>query len=105
MFLQEFFGTFIFVFAILCITSIEGLNKFQIALGIGLALTISILICLGLNKDSKAHLNPAVSTAMFFKGNDFNNITQFFIFIGLQFIAGILAIYSFKFLKSDKFKV
>lgn len=105
MFLQEFFGTFVFIFAILCITSIEGLNKFQVALGIGLALTASILISLGLSKNSKAHLNPAVSTAMFFKGNDFNNITQFFIFIGIQFIAGVLALYSFKFFKTDKFKV
>jgi glycerol uptake facilitator-like aquaporin len=104
MFLQEFFGTFIFVFAILCITSIEGLNKFQIALGIGIALTISILICLGLNKDSKAHLNPAVSTAMFIKGDDFN-IKQFLIFIGLQIIAAVLAFYSFKFFQTDKFKV
>lgn len=100
MFLQEFFGTFVFVFAILCITSIEGLNKFQVALSIGLALSASILICIGLSNDSKAHLNPAVSTAMLFKGNNFNNITQFLTFIGAQFIAGILAFYSFKLLKN-----
>jgi glycerol uptake facilitator-like aquaporin len=94
MYSVEFFGTFIFVLTILCITSIEDLNKFQVAFAIGLSLTISILLTSGLNKNAKAHLNPAVSTAFTIKGD--LNIQSFFILILLQFSAALLAIGVFK---------
>jgi glycerol uptake facilitator-like aquaporin len=94
MYSGEFFGTFIFVLSILCITSIEELNKFQVAFAIGLSLSISILLTSGLNKNAKAHLNPAVSTAFILKGD--LNMQSFFIFILLQFLATLLAFGVFK---------
>ena len=99
MYSSEFVGTFIFVFSILCITSIDGLNNMQIAISVGLALTIAILATLGLNKESKAHLNPAVSVAFFSKGDiNFGALTTLIV---MQVIAAFVAISLFKFIKAN----
>ena len=94
MYPAEFVGTFVFILLILCITSIEDLNKFQIAFAIGLSLTISILLTNGLNENAKAHLNPAVTTAFIINGT--LHIQNFFILILLQFSAALLAVGVFK---------
>ena len=99
MYSSEFIGTFIFVFSILCITSIEGLNYMQTAISVGLALVISILATLGLNKESKAHLNPAVSAAFYAKGE--MNFGTLITLIVMQIIAGLLALGLFKFIKAN----
>ena len=92
---NEFVGTFIFIFAILCITSIEGLPIFQVALAIGLALTVSIMIAVGLNKDANAHFNPLVSLVMPIQSKKFG-VTNAVIFIILQIVAAFLALGVFK---------
>jgi len=96
---SEFIGTFIFVFSILCITSIDGLNYMQTAISVGLALVISILATLGLNKESKAHLNPAVSAAFYAKGD--MNFGTLISLVVIQIIAGLLALVLFKFIKDN----
>ena len=99
MYSAEFFATFMFVLSILCITSIEGLNKFQIAIAIGLSLSVAILLSIGLNKNAKSHLNPAVTTAFAIKGE--LHIKSFFILILLQFLAALLAFAVFTLFRSE----
>ncbi len=98
MFLSELVGTFLFVFSILCITSIAGLNAIETAVSVGLALIVSILVTLGLNKDAKAHLNPAVSFSFFSKGNI--KVGTLSILVIMQIIAGLLALGAFKLIKA-----
>lgn len=100
MYSAEFIGTFIFVFSILCITSIEGMSYMQTSISVGLALVISILATLGLSKDSKAHLNPAVSVAFFQKGSV--NFGTLITLIVMQVVAGLLAVVVFNFVKSSE---
>lgn len=104
MYSSEFIGTFIFVFSILCITSIDGLNHMQTAISVGLALVISILATLGLNKESKAHLNPAVSAAFYVKGDGDMNFGSLITLIVMQVFAGLLALGLFRFIKANDSK-
>jgi len=99
MYSAEFLGTFIFILSILCITSIDGLNNFQVAFAIGLSLAVSILLSCGLNKNAKAHLNPAVTAAFAFKGE--LPMASFFTFILLQFLAALLAFGVFTLFKAE----
>ena len=99
MYSSEFIGTFIFVFSILCITSLDGLNNMQTAISVGLALVVAILASLGLNKDAKAHLNPAVSVAFFSKGDiNFGSLTTLIV---MQVLAAFVAISFFKLIKAN----
>ena len=91
---NEFVGTFIFIFAILCITSIKDLPLFQMALAIGLALTLSIMLACGLSIDAKAHFNPLVSLVMPLHAEF--GIGNAVIFIIIQIIAAFLALGVFK---------
>lgn len=102
MFVSEFFATFVFVLSILVITSISGLSQFQTALGVGLALTASILICFGLDGNSKAHLNPAVSLMSVTNGD--TKVPSFFVLILLQFVAALLALGVFKLFRLERTK-
>ncbi len=80
--LTEFIGTFIFVSVIL----ITG-NPILIAL------SLLIVIYLGLAY-SGSNFNPAVSTAMYFKGT--LSYTEYLSYIGVQLTAGFVAYYCYK---------
>ena len=92
-YLNEFVATLIFIFAILCITSIKDLPIFQVALAIGLSLTVSIMIAASFK--GQGHLNPAVSFIMGFKDDNFKAINVL-VFIILQFVAALVAYGLFK---------
>jgi aquaporin Z len=81
--LAEFFGTFLLVLAVLA----SGGN----ALVVGGVLALVIALIGGL---SGGHVNPAVSTAMYFKGS--LSMTEYLSYVAVQMIAGATCLYTYK---------
>ena len=81
--LAEFFGTFLLVLAVLA----SGGN----ALVVGGTLALVIALVGGL---SGGHVNPAVSTAMYFKGS--LSTTEYLSYVVVQVVAGATCLYTYK---------
>jgi aquaporin Z len=81
--LAEFFGTFLLVLAVLA----SGGN----ALVVGGTLALVIALVGGL---SGGHVNPAVSTAMYFKGA--MSTTEYMSYVAVQMVAGATCLYTYK---------
>ncbi len=80
--LSEFLGAFLLVLSILATGN---------AFVIGATLTVIILLIGGV---SGAHVNPAVSLAIFLKGG--LSVTELLSYLGAQYVGGISALYSYK---------
>ena len=81
--LAEFFGTFLLVLAALA----SGGNA--LVVGSTLALVIALI-----GKLSGAHVNPAISMAMYLKGS--LSSVEFMSYVAVQMIAGATCLYTFK---------
>ena len=80
--LSEFLGAFLLVLSILATGN---------AFVIGATLTVIILLIGGV---SGAHVNPAVSLAIFLKGG--LSVTELLVYLGAQYVGGISALYAYK---------
>jgi aquaporin Z len=80
--LAEFLGTFLLVLSILA----SGANPFVV--GAALAL-VTLLV----GKLSGAHVNPAVSLAMFIKGS--LTVTEFASYAAVQLLGGAASLYAY----------
>lgn len=81
--LAEFLGTFLLVLSVLA----SGGN----ALVIGLTLALVIFLIGNL---SGAHVNPAISVAMYMNGS--LTMTELFSFMAIQFVGGVASLYTYK---------
>lgn len=87
--LLEFVGTFLLVLAILY--AVRSKNKFLVALLIGLALFLVVLVAVWLGGDG--NVNPAVSTVFYVKG-DLTTAT-FISFVIAQILGALVALWVF----------
>ena len=93
-YVTEFIGTFIFLSVILAVGDSAVVIK---ALPIGLALGVAILFG---GNISGGHFNPAVSTMMLMKGAI--NVEKWAGYVIAQVLGGLLALYYFKTIKTNK---
>lgn len=80
--LSEFLGAFLLVLSILATGN---------AFVIGATLTVIILLIGGV---SGAHVNPAVSFAIFLKGG--LSVTELLAYLAAQYVGGVSALYAYK---------
>jgi aquaporin Z len=99
-FIAELIGTFIFVLVILC--SIKNLNDLKsqssIPIVIGIGLIAALFVNLGAGGDG--HLNPAVTSAVFAKGDMTGSM--FAGYVGSQIAGALLALTVYKALQLPK---
>jgi aquaporin Z len=98
-FISEMIGTFIFILLILVITS-KNTEAINVALPIGLALAISIVI---FGDISGGHFNPAVSFAMFIKNPKVFTGLMLLLYTFAQVIGAFSALEINKFINSKYF--
>ena len=94
-FIAEIIGTFIFISLIFIITSKET-NAHIVAIPIGLALAISILI---FGDFTGGHFNPAISFAIFIKEPKIFTGTMLAVYCLAQMIGGFSALEFYNYIK------
>jgi glycerol uptake facilitator-like aquaporin len=82
-FLGEFLGTFLLVLSVFA----SGGNAFVI----GGTLAVIVLM---LGKISGAHVNPAISTAMYLKGSLTNQ--EYLMYVASQVLGGVASLYTYR---------
>jgi glycerol uptake facilitator-like aquaporin len=94
-FLAEIVGTFIFIILIFIITSKES-SSHIVAIPIGLALAISILI---FGDFTGGHFNPAISFAFFIKDPQIFTGAMLAVYCLAQMIGGLTALEFYNYIK------